>query len=271
MKKVLLVSGCSFTDSNYISSYYPDMDCSWPKWPEVLAEKLDMECINLARNGGGNEYIYSSLFDEITNGFTDRIGLVIAGWSQCQRVDYQLESHGRWHGSRYNDNGDIFGWVRKSLRLFKQLEILCENYNLPLLQFQMINLFMDTLDGLKYSDAEVVRNPDLAGKRHPYDGDYDEDRRKIIKLIDDCNVKNFVGWPIYTRPESAHLWVDDKDVGFTVEQKILRHPKSPEKEVPFIKRLYLERLIDENDRHPNKLGHEKIAEFLYDTIKSKKN
>ena len=49
---------------------------------------------NLARNGGGNEYIYSSLFDEITNNFTDRIGLVVAAWSQCQRVDYQLESHG---------------------------------------------------------------------------------------------------------------------------------------------------------------------------------
>ena len=121
---------------------------------------------------------------------------------------------------------------------------------------------MDTLDGLKYSDAEVVKNPDLAGKRHPYDGDYDEDRRKIIKLIDDCNVKNFVGWPIYTK-KNTH--------GFTVEQKILRHPKSPEMKVPFIKILYLERLIDENDRHPNKLGHEKIAEFLYDTIKSKKN
>ena len=83
MKKILLVSGCSFTEPNYISSYYPDMDCSWPKWPEVLAEKLDMECINLARNGGGNEYIYSSLFDEITNRSTlpDRIGLVIASWS----------------------------------------------------------------------------------------------------------------------------------------------------------------------------------------------
>ena len=44
-EKVLLVSGCSFTDSNYISSYYLDMDCSWMKVdPEVLAEKLDMEC-----------------------------------------------------------------------------------------------------------------------------------------------------------------------------------------------------------------------------------
>jgi len=63
MKKILLVSGCSNTDKNFYSELHPEMDCSWPKWPELLAEKLNMDCVNLAKSGAGNEYIYSSLLD----------------------------------------------------------------------------------------------------------------------------------------------------------------------------------------------------------------
>ena len=47
MRKKLIVSGCSFTTKDYVSSTYPDIDTSYPKWPELLAEKLDMDCINL--------------------------------------------------------------------------------------------------------------------------------------------------------------------------------------------------------------------------------
>ena len=58
MKKILLVSGCSNTEKNFFSDIHPDMVCDWPKWPEILAKKLDMEPINLAKSGMGNEYIY---------------------------------------------------------------------------------------------------------------------------------------------------------------------------------------------------------------------
>ena len=88
MKKILLASGCSMTDSNYVSETNPEIDCSWPKWPELIAKKLDMECINLGRNGAGNEYIYSSLLEKILEK-KDQIGLVMVGWTQCQRKDYQ--------------------------------------------------------------------------------------------------------------------------------------------------------------------------------------
>ena len=64
MKK-LIVSGCSWGDTNFFSSFHPDMDCDWPKWPEILAEKLGMECVNLCKCGAGQEYIYSSLCDYI--------------------------------------------------------------------------------------------------------------------------------------------------------------------------------------------------------------
>mgnify|MGYP007000298305 len=56
MKKILLASGCSFTDKNWISDFHPEIDTSFPKWPELLAKKLDMECINLGKSGSGNEF-----------------------------------------------------------------------------------------------------------------------------------------------------------------------------------------------------------------------
>ena len=69
-KKILLVSGCSYTDKDFASEYHPDFDTSWPKWPELVAEKLDMNCVNLAKMGAGNEYIYSSLLKYITENDT---------------------------------------------------------------------------------------------------------------------------------------------------------------------------------------------------------
>ncbi len=47
MKKYLIVSGCSWGDPNFISIEHPDMDTSWKMWPEILAEKFDMQLINL--------------------------------------------------------------------------------------------------------------------------------------------------------------------------------------------------------------------------------
>ena len=100
VRKVLIAGGDSFTDNHYKSDYHPELDCSWPKWPEIIAEKLDMDCINLGRSGFGNEYIYSSVLEEILKiknskgryvNAAPQIGLVMVGWSQCQRMDYQDE------------------------------------------------------------------------------------------------------------------------------------------------------------------------------------
>ena len=91
MKKILIASGCSYTDNQFRSASHPEMDTSWPKWPEIVAKELDMKCINLGRSGAGNEYIYSSLHDIILRvKDKSQIGLVIAGWSQCFRHDFQM-------------------------------------------------------------------------------------------------------------------------------------------------------------------------------------
>ena len=203
MKKILLASGCSFTDENFESPVHPEMDTSWPKWPELLANKLDMKCINLAMNGGGNEYIYSSLLDQILKTKDkSQIGLVIPAWTQCQRKDYQLYAVGYWRSERFDPHGEVFGWVRKSLRYMISLQIVCERYNIPLKQFQMLNLFDGWIHGLQKTDAERIKNKDNPDfiPTYKYQGlNPKKDQAKCQQLMlsydSYINAENFLGWP----------------------------------------------------------------------------
>ena len=54
MRKLLIAGGDSNTDDNYVSDFHPELKCDWKKWPEILADKLDMDFINLEtiRNKG---------------------------------------------------------------------------------------------------------------------------------------------------------------------------------------------------------------------------
>ena len=53
MSKILLVSGCSYSDEKWTSIHHPELDVSWPKWPQLLAKKLDMQLVNLSESGAG--------------------------------------------------------------------------------------------------------------------------------------------------------------------------------------------------------------------------
>ena len=272
MKKILLASGCSMTDSNYVSETSPEIDCSWPKWPELTAKKLDMECINLARNGAGNEYIYSSLLEKILEK-KDQIGLVMVAWSQCQRKDYQ--EWNRWKQTRVDPDGDVFGWIRKTLRYMISLQLVCENYNIPYKQFQMINLFEGWTNGLYKTDVQLKRNRNDPNYefQYRYPGDKYKDRIKLNKILMEyepyINVKNFIGWPTTgalggynieektmqkTKKELAKLWNNMKtDID---KRKVMERGYEFQKEL----------IVSGWDQHPNEKGHQKIAEFLYDRL-----
>jgi hypothetical protein len=273
MKKILLASGCSMTDLNYVSETNPEIDCSWPKWPELIAKKLDMECINLGRNGAGNEYIYSSLLEKILEK-KDQIGLVMVGWTQCQRKDYQKWNI--WKEKRFDPDGDVFGWLRKTLRYMISLQLVCENYNIPYKQFQMINLYDGWTNGLYKTDEQLKRNRNDPKYefQYRYPGDKDKDRLKLQKILMDyepyINVKNFIGWPTTSALGGYNIEIK------TIEKSqkeleelwhIIRNDK--EKARKLIERGYeyqKELIVSDWDQHPNEKGQQKIAEFLYDRL-----
>ena len=242
MKKILLASGCSNTDENFYSEFHPDLDTSWPKWPELLAKKLNMDYVNLGKSGAGNEYIYRSILNYITQNDSSNIGLVIPAWTQSNRKDYQQGNLGRWTNERIDPNGDVFSWIRKTLDYYISFQILCEKYNLTYIHVQMLHPYKDWLSGLK---------PRLCDKnysstfRYTYPGDVEKDNKKILKIIGQyeniINTKRFIGWPL-----------SDELGGFSLQRKFIGH-----KEKTMISKL---------DNHPNKHGQKVIAEFIYDRL-----
>ena len=242
MKKILLVSGCSNTDENFFSEIHPEIDTSWPKWPELLAKKLDMDYVNLGKSGAGNEYIYTSLLHYITRNDISNIGLVIPAWTQNQRKDYQEGYLGRWTNERINPNGDVFFWMRRSLDFYLSFQIMCERYNLNYLHIQMLSPYQDWLNGLRARTNDKNYDTDF---RYPYPGDSEKDNKKLIKIIDQyeelINVNKFIGWPL-----SKELG------GFSLQKELIHFDKNTK--------------ISELDSHPNKKGQEQIAEFIYERL-----
>ena len=85
-RKILLAGGCSFTEHTQISICDSSLITDFPRWPKVLAEKLDMECVNLGRSGWSNQLISTSIFEYIMENPKKKIGLVCCLWTDYTRT-----------------------------------------------------------------------------------------------------------------------------------------------------------------------------------------
>ena len=81
-KTKLVVGGCSYT---FGANKEKDGTITWA---EQLADRLDMELVNTAKNGMGNEFILTKLTEAIYT--HNNIGLVIAMWSEFERIDMPI-------------------------------------------------------------------------------------------------------------------------------------------------------------------------------------
>ena len=238
MKKILLVSGDSWTDKSFISDFHPNLDTSWPKWPEMLAKKLDMDCVNLGKMGAGNEYIFSSLLDEIVS--LDNIGLVIAAWSPCHRKDWRRYNF--WHNNAWDpnkeigiNNNDITSHINKSFRYYYSLQEVCKSKKIPLKHFQMLHMF----SGYVYANPHSIISADKKDRK----------RFEILKHIhhspyfDKIN-DDFKGWP-----------GDGTLGGYCIEKNLWDGDEEKKKYT-----------ISKADKHPNAIGQKKIMDFIYEQL-----
>ena len=86
-RKKLIAIGCSFTHHYLTSGMNPNTDFDFPRWPQHLADMLDMECVNLGKSGAGNDYILAKTVDVALK--EKNIGLVVLMWSEWQRIGFQ--------------------------------------------------------------------------------------------------------------------------------------------------------------------------------------
>jgi len=276
------------------------LETKFPLWPTILGEKLGMETINLAMAGVGNEHHYSVLLDALV---TEKdIGLMIVMWSGVQRLDFELETaynnedkilhdQGKLESNhhffeweavhcrqnlrfrRYPDQSQVSkalssnatdqGWkdtiretlknkglftermrVKKSLRLFYTFQQIMKQENIDYFQL-----------GTLYPYPSLWPEPEL-------DSSYGTGHQEMVETILDSDYydvmdeETFLGWPLVTELG-----------GFDADKILAKHdptrktnrvdggvrPGRPEGWVA--------------DIHPNKLGHEQIAEYFYGEYK----
>jgi hypothetical protein len=202
LMKYLIVSGDSNTDPNFDSISHPDWDFTYPKWPELLGEKLGMKVINVARSGQGNEYIYTTLRNEIIKiKNKSEIGLVIATWTQAPRRDFKNEissNHQSWSSLRFDTHGNLPYWVERTLGYMLNFQILCERYDVPYAHFQMIEMYEHFLEGHWPSQNDIHYGADPKVQA-VYPGDDIKDEKVIFNMFmeyeDKLDTSKFIGWP----------------------------------------------------------------------------
>lgn len=162
-KKLMIISGDSFTTSGYQSIHYPKINCDWASWPELVADKLGMTCINLAKSGFGNEYIYSSLLDDVSKRPIEDIGFVCASWTEAKRMDWAVK--GYWDSDLMvqsflqmkSPGGDAQHQINKTLRYQYSFQQVMKSLNLPFAQIQMLGLYDDSIKSDNYKPNDICR------------------------------------------------------------------------------------------------------------------
>ena len=253
-RKKLIAVGCSFTDHYLVSSQSPHIDHDFIRWPQYLAEMLDMGFINLGRSGAGNDQILAKTLDAMLK--EKDVGLVVLMWSEWQRIGFQRNRNWDiWHQITPHLSDDfalkLFELqnprhaTRNALRTFIHAEKLLRD--VPYMLIQGTNF-------MTYYNTETSKGIDCSqGTPHENDNFFklNDSRTVAAKVMFACNdyfnyIENnigdkFIGWPIL------------REIGGYCISDIL------EKEDPSRTTL----TISQDDSHPNAAGHKLIADFLY--------
>jgi hypothetical protein len=133
-RKILLAGGCSLTEHTLVSWEDSSICTDFPRWPEVLAKKLDMECVNLGRSGWSNQLISTSIFEYLMENPKKEIGLVCCLWTDYTRTS--LYNMPDWPAivvkqlfvgflKKVNDSADA-----RNAELYKEVENISDKINM---------------------------------------------------------------------------------------------------------------------------------------------
>ena len=264
-KKILLAGGCSYTDKNY-QSHDTSIKVDWPFWPELLANHLNLKCVNYGKSGQCADYIFDSIIEGIEI-YKNRVDTVAILWTGADRtpffnfslnpiVEVQLP-----FDDQFNKDNDPFFWMddvgigRVSKKYFNNENFnrdkvyrglilsplkkmstiikLCEHHNIKLIMGQ----------GLGYFDHWSIKR---AIKRKKIPEICDIDQIDILRIMAssvffahlNSNKKHIIGWPFF------------EDLNGYVFDHLRFHSDVP-------KNTYI---ISEIDAHPNALAQELFAE-----------
>ena len=271
----LLAAGCSWTDANFKSGIEPDYDCSFPKWPALVAKQLGIKkVVNVGLSGASNNSIFEACYDQIIVSKPDVVCILLTSWYRHTIFNYNFNIHGllvhdylqscamsgsiidtdfhsKWAEQWLIDNHapklmaeylwqkfiTVESMVNETLRNIYLFQTFCERLNIEV----VIGQGLDPVSCEDPYTASFFNSP--AGKRAR-----DQNLRRnnsyarcLIEsnyshMVDD---KNIVGWPFF-----------DSVGGSTAVNKFITSGN------------YWNYVISKKDGHPNALGHKVIADMF---------
>ncbi len=239
----ILVGGCSYSSYEYTTRFDVKV------WPTIISEKFDRPVVNTARCGAGNELIYASLIRELALGY--RTDLIVVMWSEFGRYDFHRSTpeHGDFYLNMFFNHRYDLERIRKRSGMHPDYvpdfihKLNQDGYSSPEATVERSLVYFYSLQEM--ARARNIPLIQVAGTNLGW-MIHRELAAGIIKsdLTNSIDEDNFVGWPLI------------KDIGgFSID-------------------TYLDGLdptrranrIGNGDGHPNNLGHEQIADLLYDEI-----
>lgn len=177
MDKILLSSGCSYTDQNYMSMDHsiPDNERGgWPMWPELMAKELKLKSVNVGEKGRDNSYILDSIIDGIST-YGESIDTIAILWSSADRMpffnnsliplaelhimlmDYRTTSIDEWmkrfglsdlsytvmNNKNFDMNKMLQTWIQSPLKKLFTIIELCDKFNYKLVMGQGPSYFQE--------------------------------------------------------------------------------------------------------------------------------
>lgn len=89
-QKILLAAGCSYTDPNFLSrdETIPNhQKGGWKMWPELVAEELNLKCVNYGRSGRCNDYILQEILTGLSK-YRDQVDTVAVLLTGAERYSF---------------------------------------------------------------------------------------------------------------------------------------------------------------------------------------
>jgi len=262
-RKKLIAIGCSFTEHLLTSDMSPDIDHDFPRWPQHLADMLDMECVNLGKSGSGNDQILAKALDVMLR--EKDVGLVVLMWSEWQRIGFQRwKNWNIWHqvtphetdqdhsfacASKLFDLQNPHHATRNALRTFIHAEKILRD---------VPYMFIQGTHGIFYYNVETLKTISCK-EGTPYENMkfhlVNDSRHQSTKEMFACHdyfdyiennvIGKFIGWPIM------------KELGGYCIADVIEEPDPSRTTLT----------ISKDDTHPNAAGHKIIAELLYEQYK----
>lgn len=277
-KKYLIANGCSFTEGHHLGN-----EGSWAKF---LGSKLDLEVINLAKGGSGNDTITwrTMEFCEINKDIANN-SLYVIQLSECLRYhlyfDNGMGKPQEWQvtplcflkGMEWNKGGNgVQSWI------YKNKEELVYIYNN--ITFALYKTFQNILSIISYFESKGYpyiifdgindHNPIKVNNSYYLKESWNDDANEQFKILTSLDIQF---------PNDYKKSLVDRDYGYFIHETLIKNifsNKKVFKEIPtmmkFVMEIGLKNHNDseyyfrENGGHPNMEAADQWANVLKNYI-----